>query len=349
MVTYTLKVERIKMETADTSTVCFKQPALRKVKYEAGQYLTLIFRINGRRYIRPYSFSSAPGIDATLNVTIKRVPGGVVSNHILDKVKVGDVVEVFQPLGDFVLSKAPQGINHKHVVLWGSGSGVTPLMSIAKFALNSGDYQHITLVYGNRNFETTIFSEQIKELQQKYADTFSVWHFHTRAFIDNTNPYVIQGRIDPKKVLQVMKHEGDLKNTVHFICGPVGLKESAKAMLTEINVPAEHIFSEDFEVTRDPKAFEDVFTQNVSLNLMGQKMVFEVAKGKSILEAGLDSMLDLSYSCQTGSCLLCKASLISGDVKTIGIANLPDGLEAGECLLCCSFPLTDNVEVSVKN
>lgn len=99
---YTLKVLEVRKETIDSVTLCFKQPGLKKIKYLAGQYLTLQFRINGRRYIKPYSFSSTPLIDSTLNVTVKRVPGGIVSNYINDIVKVDDVIEVQEPLGDFI-------------------------------------------------------------------------------------------------------------------------------------------------------------------------------------------------------------------------------------------------------
>ena len=349
MLIYTLRVERLQKETADTLTIFFKQPALKKVRYKAGQYLTLIFRINGRRYIRPYSFSSAPGIDSTLNVTIKRVQGGVVSNHILDKLNVGDIIEVLEPMGDFILDKISDKVKNKHIILWGSGSGITPLMSIAKFALNSTYYEHVTLVYGNRSFETTIFSEQIEELQQLNKERFSIWRFYTKAIIKEDNPYIIQGRIEPNKVLKVMQSEVNIKNTIHYICGSVGLKDSVKGELSKLKVPHENIFTEDFEVTRDPKAFEKISTQNVLLKIEGDTKSFEVTKGKSILEAGLDAMIDLSYSCQTGNCLLCKAVLINGKIQTIGIENLPEGLNSNECLLCCSFPLTDNVEVLVKN
>ena len=89
---YTLTIQEIRRETEDTITLCFKQPGLRKIKYQAGQYITLIVRINGRKYARPYSFSSAPSVDVTLDVTVKRVPGGVVSNFINTELKVGDVV-----------------------------------------------------------------------------------------------------------------------------------------------------------------------------------------------------------------------------------------------------------------
>lgn len=84
MIYYTLKVLGLRNETLDTETIIFKQPELKKINYLPGQYLTLIFRINGRQYLRPYSFSSAPVVDSNLEVTIKRVPGDIVSNHVID-------------------------------------------------------------------------------------------------------------------------------------------------------------------------------------------------------------------------------------------------------------------------
>ena len=113
MQTFTLKVIDIKKETGDTVTLSFKQPGLKKIKYKAGQYLTLIFRINGRRYLRPYSLSSAPGIDANLEITVKRVTGGIISNHINDMVKVDDLIEILYPMGDFVLPE----IDYKTIFL----------------------------------------------------------------------------------------------------------------------------------------------------------------------------------------------------------------------------------------
>ncbi len=348
MLTYTLKIENIIKETSDTVTICFKQPALKKIKYQAGQYLTLIFRINGRRYIRPYSFSSAPGVDTTLNVTVKRVLGGIVSNHILDRLNVGDIIEVMEPMGNFVLQNETSDSRNR-IILWGSGSGITPIMSIAKYALNQPNYNHITLIYGNRNFETTIFAEQIKYLQNKYPEKFTVWHFHTRAVLDNVSLNIITGRIDPEKMFKVMEHESDTVHTVHYICGPAGLKDSVKKYLIKSGIDTRNIFSEDFEVTRDPKAFEDIYTQNVAINIKGKTSIFEVPKGKSILEAGLDASLDITYSCQTGNCLLCKAKLLSGKIKVIGIEKVPDEIRDGECLLCCGFPLTNNIEILIPN
>ncbi len=346
MLHYTLKITDIKQETTDAVTVAFKQPGLKKVKYLAGQYLTLILQINNRKYVRPYSFSSAPGVDSTLNITVKRVSGGVVSNHIVDCLKVGDIVEVMEPMGEFTLENSR--INaQSHLVLWGVGSGITPLFSIVKHALANKIAENVTLVYGNRNHEHTIFSNQINALQKEYINTFSVWHFHTQPVISANYPTITEGRIDPDKVLSILKQEGNSDNTFHYICGPFGLKESVKAVLKSFAVADENIFSEDFSLITDQKIFEDILTRKVTINKAGKLYSVEVVKGKTILDAGLDAQLDLSYSCQTGSCHLCKAKLLSGELRSILNDDVDYNLQEDEYLLCCSLPLTDDIEIAV--
>ncbi|MFD1256121.1 ferredoxin--NADP reductase [Mucilaginibacter terrae] len=344
---YTLKIDKIFQETEDAVTLSFKQPGLKKVKYLPGQYLSVIFRINGRRYVRPYSLSSAPGVDATLNITIKRVPGGIVSNHIVDKLSVGDIVEVMAPMGDFTIENAEISAESR-IMLWGVGSGITPLMSIAKYALHNKLCSHVTMIYGNRNHESVIMKDNIADLQKLYPETFAVWHFHTKLVVDPSKPNIIQGRINPEKVLSVLSKETDLKHTSHFICGPTGLKESVKQELLKQGVLSNRIFSEDFEVVRDPKSFEDIITRTVQINFNNVVYQVEVAKGKSILEAGLDSLIEIPYSCQTGNCSMCKGIIVKGDVKVLGVKSNDILLNANEKLLCCSFPLTNDVEVLIN-
>ncbi len=346
MLHYTLKVAEVVWETRDTVTIAFKQPGLKKVKYLSGQYLTLIFKINNRRYIRPYSFSSAPGIDPTLNITVKRVSGGIVSNHIADCLNIGDVVEVMEPMGSFTLEN--QGITiNSNIVLWGAGSGITPLLSIIKHALHHQVAKHVTLVYGNQNHESMIFNDQINALQKKYPNTFTVWHFHTKPVIEESNPTLVQGRIDPKRVIEVLTREKDLQDTFHYICGPAGLKESVKTVLEEHGVAAATIFSEDFNLAADPKNFEGIVTRKVIISKSGKLYPVEVVKGRTILDACLDALIDLSYSCQTGNCLLCKAKLLSGELRSIPGQATNYNLEKDEHLLCCSLPLTNDVELTV--
>ena len=341
---YTLKVAEIRQETGDTVTLCFKQPGLKKIKYEAGQYLTLIFRINGRRYIRPYSFSSCPGVDSFLEITVKRVENGLVSNHINDMVQIGDSIEVMPPMGDFVFDNEQA---FEDIYLWGVGSGITPLISIIKWILTTTKDVKVHLNYGNKNHESTIFKDQIILLKAQYADRFIVRHFHTKLFVDEVNPHLIQGRIDRVKALQILDTSLDQKKCAHYICGPAGLKESVKSAILNKFGSLENVFSEDFELVKDPRDLVGVHTQNVKLNFDGKQYNVEVVKGKSILESALNADIELPYSCQTGNCSTCKGKLITGETKMIGLSKERDDLAADELLLCCAHPLTNNVHISI--
>ena len=343
---YTLKVAEIRKETEDTVTLCFKQPGLKKIKYLAGQYLTLIFRINGRRCIRPYSFSSCPGVDSYLEVTVKRVENGLVSNHINDMINVGDSIEVMPPMGDFIF-EANDDLTD--VYFWGVGSGITPLISIIKHILSSASRINVHLNYGNKNHETTIFKDQIEALKTQYAERLTIRHFHTKLVVDEGNPYLIQGRIDQQKALSILDGQLDPENCAHYICGPVGLKESVKNAIQSKYGTLTNVFSEDFELVKDPKDFINIHTQKISLTFEGKLHTLEIAKGKTILEAALDADIELPYSCQTGNCSTCKGKVLSGTLKMIGLSKERSDLEAHEYLLCCSHPLTENVQIEIQN
>jgi ring-1,2-phenylacetyl-CoA epoxidase subunit PaaE len=335
MQNYTLKVVKVLKETDDTCTICFKQPALKKIKYLPGQYLTVTANINNRKYKRPYSLSSAPGLDDTLNITVKRLYQGIVSNHLIDLVKEGDLMELMEPIGDFVYKEDIH--SSQEIFLWAAGSGITPLMSILKAALKTKN-QKIHLYYCNKTLKETIFYDELKALKSQYFDTFSLKLF----FTNEQNEDAGYGRIDGdvvKKAISVT----ELKNTLHFICGPEGLKKNVKAVLAENNTSPDQIFSEDFENIIDQSKIEEIHTQFVEIIKGDKKASVEVIRGKNILDAALDADMDLPYSCQTGSCTLCKAKLISGEVKTINNVKPEKDVADDERLLCCSYPLTDNV------
>lgn len=337
---FTLKVAKIRKEKGDAVTLCFKQPGLKKVKYIPGQYLTLVFRINGRKFIRPYSFSSCPIVDEFLEVTIKRVPKGIVSNHINDVIKEGDSIEVMPPMGDFTFDN---GKGFKTVYLWGVGSGITPLFSISKYLLSNFPDVKVILLYGNKSQDVAIFGEEIDALKNKYKEQLKVKHFHTQLIVDERIPDVIQGRIDQSKVLNIISSDTDIILSGHYICGPAGFKESIKSALDIRSVPSTNVFSEDFELIKDPADFEHIKTELVKVQFNGSKYEVEVPKGKSILEAALDADIELPYSCQTGNCSTCKGVLIEGQAKMIGLSNPRLDLKENEYLLCCSHPLSENV------
>lgn len=342
MKNYTLKVQEIRKETDDTVTLCFKQPGLKKIKYLAGQYLTLQFRINGRRYIRPYSFSSTPLIDPSLNVTIKRVPGGIVSNYINDHIKVDDVIEVQEPLGDFIF-ETNEII--KSVVFWGVGSGITPLFSMIKDLLKAHPEVSIHLVYGNKTKTAVIFYEELENLKSIYAKRFEIYYFYSKEeFFDNES-HNFHGRINSDFISNLIKKNEE--PTTHYVCGPIGLKNIIKESLLSLTGNLDNFFSEDFEIVKNPKDFKDINNQEIVLSFQGVENKILINKGKSILEEALEIGLELPYSCQTGNCSTCKGKLLAGELRMIGLSKKRDDLGKEDYLLCCSYPLTDNVSILI--
>lgn len=103
----TLKVAAIERETDDAVTIHLKQPLLRKVRYSAGQYLTLEVDVDGAKGCRAYSISSTPGLDKTLSITVKRVAGGKVSNRLVQELSAGDAVQTLGTHGRFTFAPQP--------------------------------------------------------------------------------------------------------------------------------------------------------------------------------------------------------------------------------------------------
>ncbi len=340
---YTIKISEVKKETNDTITLCFKQPIIRKIKYQSGQYITLIVRINGRKYARPYSFSSAPSVSSELEITVKKVPNGVVSNYIHNELKVGDVLEALEPMGDFTYDNL---ISKQTIFLWGVGSGITPLFSIIKEALNAQSNKSIHLIYGNKNQETTIFWNQLSILERKHTN-FSLTNFFSQPNEMFENSVDYKGRISAEFVINLVVQYKNVKESLHFICGPKSLKDIIKNSLIELEVPTSSILVEEFELVVDPKQLHDVEDSQVTISFQGQQTEIFVPKGKTILDVALDNVIELPYSCQTGNCNTCKAQLKVGQLKMIGLTKERVDLAQDEFLLCCSYPLSNSIYIDV--
>ena len=124
-----LTVADIRKEISGAATsVIFTVPAnlSEQFNWQAGQHLTLRFVLDGIEHRRSYTISNAPG--QSLRITSKRVKKGIVSNHIGDNLKPGDVVEVMPPFGGFKL--VPDALARRTHYFFAAGSGITPLYAM---------------------------------------------------------------------------------------------------------------------------------------------------------------------------------------------------------------------------
>ncbi len=359
-----LPVHAIIKETEDTVTVQFAVPPTEQERftYQAGQYLTLRFVIDGQDVRRAYSMSSSP-LDDTLAVSVKRVRNGLVSNHIADHLKAGSMVEVMPPQGRFIAQ--PQPGKRRNIYLFGAGSGITPLMSIIRTLLEQEPKSKLFLLYGNRDENSIIFQEQLQSLQEKYQGQLFVEHtlsqplrhktgglsrFFTKGKVAwNGN----QGRIDDAKVQAFLAdHPQDAEETQYYVCGPGTMIDSVEQSLLSSGIDKALIHTERFVSAHDTKkktAAVAVDTATVTARLNGKEVVVQLKAGQTILDGLLEAKVDPPYSCLAGACSTCAAKVLQGGVKMdVCYALDEDEVAEGMILTCQSRPSTAEVKIDFQ-
>ena len=350
---YRLKVQEIVRETSDTIIIHFEQPAA-PIAYHPGQFLTLIIDMKGEKVRRSYSMCSSPHADQTLAVAVKRVSNGKVSNFLNDHLKVGDTMEVMEPMGSFTPNLNPNF--ERHLVMIGAGSGITPLMSIIKSALSMETRSQVSLIYGNRSRQSIIFGKELEALQAKYSGRFKFIHVLSQPDSTWNGP---QGRLNQTLILKVLEQLSNVEkpDTEFYMCGPEGLMDEVKKALAIMHVPTQRVHKESFVSSTSaaaPAAVAEepvsnvVVTREVTVIYEGSEYKFTVTPKQTILEAALDRDIDLPYSCQSGMCTACRGKCLSGKVKLDEEDGLSEHeLKEGYVLTCVGHPLTGNVVIEI--
>ncbi|MDI9861433.1 ferredoxin--NADP reductase [Flectobacillus roseus] len=348
-----LTVKEVIEETPDTKTFSFWHPIHQAVSYKAGQFLTLIPEIDGKKVRRSYSMSSSPNKDASIAVTIKRVPGGLVSNYLCDNLKVGDALEMMEPMGHFVIE--PNPTKSRVIVLFGGGSGITPLMSIAKSVLPVETDTKVYLVYGSRNEENIIFKKQLEELEKTYQGRFRVLHVLSQPSYTWTG---YKTRINQASAVTFLKQDFglDIGKAEYYLCGPEGMMEQVENAIRIFGVTDAQIHKEHFFSAHDTAANEadeeeggSLKEQMVTIQYEGEDYQVLVKPHETILEAALREDIDLPYSCQAGMCTACMGKCLSGKVQMDEEDGLTDNeIKQGYILTCVAHPATSGVVIEIE-
>lgn len=347
-----LTIADVRRETPEAVSIAFEVPAhlAETFRFVPGQYLTLRTVIDGEEIRRSYSICSGLD-DSELRIAIKRLDGGAFSGFVHNELKRGDVVEVMPPMGRFALEPEPGAC--RCYVAFAAGSGITPVMSIAKSVLHRDPSSRFFLFYGNRARAGIIFREQLSDLKDRFLGRFSVIHVLSR---EQQELPVLNGRFDAAKVAQLMRSVPPPEAIdCAFICGPTGMIESTEAALLELGISPERILIERFTpapggkrrprtvVVSEPES-PPVATATILLN--GVRTEIPIAGGETILDAGLRAGLDMPYSCHGGMCCTCRARLLEGDIEMeVNYSLAPWEIAAGYVLTCQSHPRTERVAV----
>jgi ring-1,2-phenylacetyl-CoA epoxidase subunit PaaE len=345
-----LKVIDVVHETADAVSIAFEVPASLKeeYKFKQGQYLTLKLKINGEDVRRSYSICSSPLDENELRVAIKKVNQGLFSSYLKDKIKVGDIIDVMPPVGTFYTEMNPE--HKKNYILFGGGSGITPMLSILKTVLRSEPKSRVTLFYGNNDESSIIFKKQIEQLAITNSDRLNVVHVLNIA--PEGHPELLKGMMTKEKNIELVKNYVNVsEDNEYFICGPGPMMENVVAALKELKIAEPRVHIEYFSAPVNPdevKPSEDVVAgASAKIIIDGDEHVVALEENETILEAALRIGLDAPYACQGGSCCTCRALLEAGEVDmAVNYALSASEVKQGFILTCQSRPKTSNVVVN---
>lgn len=333
----TLIIEKIVQQTDKASSIYVKRKDGGPINYKPGQFLHLGFeQMHGIAY-RSYSFSTIPEEGAAF--TVKEMENGDIS-RLLQRSRAGDTLNLLNIGGKFVL---PADMRHiRQVFLFAAGSGITPVFSILKQLLRHHPQVRVYLAYSNATRAGTIFYEELKELERLNRDRFQM------DLILSSDKDLLKARLSGFRLQEIVaeRRVAAWENILAYCCGPVEYMDTIKITLFTAGFRSEHFFMEYFETASDELLVPppDQEPHKVTIQLSGKEHSIEVRYPDTILSAGTDAGLKMPYSCRSGQCGSCTATIVSGEVwLQYNEVLTPDELQAGLTLTCVGCPVNGDV------
>lgn len=330
-----LRVARVVEETADARSLIFDVPEhlAERFRYQPGQFLTLRIPFADDWLPRCYSLSSTPLLDEPLRVTVKRVRDGRASNWLCGELQEGQTLQVLPPAGVFV----PRSLDGD-LLLFGGGSGITPVLSILRSALLAGQGR-ILLIYANRDEQSVIFRDELRFLAEAHPERLQIIHW-----LD-----ALQGIPSAAQLAALAQPFIDAQA---FICGPGPFMDTAVSALKGLGLPAGRVHVERFvslpgeSEVQQVVASEAAVAAQLAVRLDGQDHQLACDSGETLLAAMERAGLKPPSACRVGGCASCMCTLESGEVELlINDALDADELAEGWILSCQAVPTSAHLRI----
>jgi ferredoxin-NADP reductase len=332
-----LRLVEIIEETLSTKTFRFERVDAPLPPFRAGQYVNLFVDVDGVLTSRPYSISSSPSQDK-LDLTVQFKPGGFVSQYLLNDLQAGVELKSTGPKGHFYYEPLIDGDD---LVFLAGGSGITPFMSMIRSMLQDENAPNIQLIYGSRDPEDVIFSDELREMAEGHAK------FHYSLVISEP-PEGYEGITGFLDANMIQRSVGEVEGKTFYICGPNVMHDFCMKALAELGVPQHKIRKEVYgppeNVTKETGWPE---------GLSGEKVFnVEVKDHKTISAPAAEPLMNslerhgiiIRAVCRSGECSACRIRLLSGKVFMPRHTALreSDGLY-GYIHACVAYPTEDLV------
>ena len=347
-----LRVAAVERLTDDAVAVTFDVPAaLREAfRFRAGQHLTVRSAEVPGDVRRSYSIC-APATGDVLRIAVRQVADGAFSGYVTQRLAPGDVLEVMTPTGTFGVDLDP-GRARRYVAV-AAGSGITPVLSILATALEVEPASTAALVLVNRRASTIMFLEELEDLKNTYPDRFQLLHVLREEVSDVE---VLSGRLDADRMHRLLDALLPVEDVDEwFLCGPLGLTDTVRAVLLDRGVAPAHVHRELFHVgaapaprrPRPPGSGGADDGAEVTVLLDGRSTTFRLPRdGAPVLEALLAVRADAPFACRNGVCGTCRARVVQGSVEMDqNYALEPEELERGVVLTCQAHPSSERLVV----
>jgi ferredoxin-NADP reductase len=329
-------VSEIIRETASAATLRLVPASGYLPPFQAGQYINLFVAIDSVRTGRPYSISSAPGQISYYDLTVRSVPGGFVSDYLLNRVKVGDMLESTGPAGHFYYNPLYHG---KDLVFLAGGSGITPFMSMIREVTDRSLPRHIHLIYGCRSPQDAIFHEELIARSGRH-DNFNYDLVISEPALGYKG---LTGLLDANLLRERV---GDVANRTFYLCGPREMHAFCVPELEQLGIPGRRIRQEVFglpgRIDSDPAWPGEVAPETVfSVKLSSGKEI-PARASEPLLVALERAGLQVESCCRSGECSMCRVKLLSGQVwQPAGVLMRRSDEDAGYVHTCAAYPLSD--------
>jgi ring-1,2-phenylacetyl-CoA epoxidase subunit PaaE len=348
-----LRVASVERLTDDAVAVTFDvPPELREeFRFQAGQHVSIRSPVVGDEVRRNYSIC-APATSECLRIGVKRIPDGVFSSYVAERLQPGDVLDIMTPTGSFSTALDPG--QRKRYGAIAAGSGITPVLSILGTALEVEPGSSAVLIYVNRTTLSIMFLEDLEDLKDRYPDRFQLIHVLDEEPLDIE---ILSGRLDADRLGRILDRlvlPDDVDEW--FLCGPLPMTDVAREVLLGRGADTGHIHRELFFVgpppaagDRAPAAAEPEPSTGASVTVLldGRSQSFVLpGDGASILDATLRYRADAPFACKNGVCGTCRAKVVEGKVRMdANYALEPAEVDAGYALACQSHPAADRVVI----
>ena len=328
--------------THDVKSFTLETVEPQQLRFDAGQYLTIRVEIDGAEVERCYTISSPPTRPGALTITVKRVPGGPVSNWLHAHLTVGDKLHVSGPLGLFSM------VHHRapNYLFLSAGSGITPLMSMTRTLHDQCDPADLIFVQNARTPRDIIFRDELDDIAARPG-------VQVHAICEANSPTEewtgTFGRLTLPTLLEIAP---DLTEREIFVCGPRQYMSAVRDMLASAGVDPQRYHEEsfDFALSNRQTAPPQPETSNASpepgytIEFRRSGTTFACGADETILNAALRNGLNPPSSCTEGVCGTCKSTVVSGTVDMAHAGGIrPREIAENKILICCATPLQDLV------